>query len=220
LLAQGWLAKDVTLYTPSPVIVLCIVLFLQVLQVIMLLLLMVADQLHQLEQLQADGNCVMQGPPDAAHKALKDLLGSKLAAVAQELDGAISTCEQAVSSLLQRSATTGQNSSNDGWGSRLQQLLQSVVGVKMAAGLRDAGAAVCAEFQLKLCCNNLGCTSMAKVGEMLLGSSCKLCSGCKAARYCSKACQDAAWKQGHNKVCKRITKAAAAAAAAGGTGTP
>jgi hypothetical protein len=45
---------------------------------------------------------------------------------------------------------------------------------------------------------------MAKVGEMLLGSS---CSGCKAARYCSKACQDMAWKMGHSKVCKRIKKA-------------
>jgi hypothetical protein len=85
------------------------------------------------------------------------------------------------------------------------------VGTKTAAALRDAGAVVCAEFPLKLCCNNPGCTSMDKVGEMLLGSSCKLCMACKAAKYCSKACQGAAWKTGHSKVCKRITKAAAAA---------
>ena len=196
------------------IIVLCVVLFVQVLEVIMLLLLMVADQLHQLQQLQAEGICIMQGPPDAANKALDDLLDSNLAAVTQEWDGALHSCEQAVSSMQQRRAATG---SNGGWGSKLQQMLQSVVGTKMAAALRAAGAAVCAEFPLKLCCNNPGCTSMAKVGEMLLGSSCKLCSGCKAARYCSNACQDAAWKMGHKKVCKRITKAAAAVAAARGT---
>jgi hypothetical protein len=110
-------------------------------------------------------------------------------------------------------ARHGQDSDTIAWGHKLQQMLRSAVPGQTAVALRDAGAAVCAEFPVKLCCNNPGCTSMAKVGEMLLGSS---CSGCKAARYCSKACQTAAWKMGHSKVCKRITEAVATAAAPGG----
>ena len=39
---------------------------------------------------------------------------------------------------------------------------------------------------------------MRKAGEMQLGSN---CSGCKAAKYCSKLCQAAAWKTGHRDVC-------------------
>jgi hypothetical protein len=108
-------------------------------------------------------------------------------------------------------ASPGNDGSNVAWGHQLQQLLRSAVPGQTAAALQDAGAAVCAEFPVKLCCNNLGCVSMGKVGEMLLGSS---CGGCKAARYCSRACQGTAWKMGHSKVCKRITKAAAATAPA------
>ena len=113
--------------------------------------------------------------------------------------------------------TLGKNGQGSSGGLLLQQMLRNGVGMKTAAALRDAGTAVCVEWPVKLCCNNPGCTSMAKVGEMLLGSS---CSGCKAARYCSKACQGTAWKMGHSKVCKRITKAAAAAAARGATPGP
>ena len=31
----------------------------------------------------------------------------------------------------------------------------------------------------------------------------KWCSGCKVVKYCSEACQNAAWKRGHKEVCAR-----------------
>jgi hypothetical protein len=124
----------------------------------------------------------------------------------------MTTWKNGADALAQKFESSSSGSGKFTWGRQLQQLLHRTVGAKRAAALRDIGATVCAEFPVKLCCNNPGYTSMDKVGEMLLGSS---CSGCKAARYCSKACQGAAWKMGHRKVCKRITKAAVAAPAGG-----
>jgi hypothetical protein len=175
----------------------------------------VGYQLTELQKLQPEGKCVLHGPADAAGKELLDLLApeGKLGAVRQELERVWHRWKAAAGLRAQQIAARGQSRGSIAWARELQQLLRVVVPVQTAAALRDAGAAVCAEFPLKLCCNNPGCTSMDRAGEMLLGSS---CSGCKAARYCSKACQAAAWKLGHSKVCKRITKAAAAAASGGG----
>ncbi|KAF6256113.1 hypothetical protein COO60DRAFT_1531023 [Scenedesmus sp. NREL 46B-D3] len=50
---------------------------------------------------------------------------------------------------------------------------------------------------------------MAKLGELALGQR---CSGCRAARYCSRDCQAAHWRAGHRGVCKRIRTAVGAAA--------
>ncbi len=36
-----------------------------------------------------------------------------------------------------------------------------------------------------------------------------LCSGCNAARYCSAACQKAAWRAGHKGACQRLQQARA-----------
>jgi hypothetical protein len=179
----------------------------QVLLSILWVLLMVGSQIHQLHQLQLDGTCVLPGPPESACKALLQLLDGILAAATQEFEGVVRNYRAAFGIVGRMMESSGNCGSNLAWGHQLQQMLRSAVPQQAATALRDAGAAVCAEFPVKLCCNNLGCTSMAKVGEMLLGSS---CSGCKAARYCGKVCQGTAWKMGHSKVCKRITKAAAA----------
>ena len=192
----------------------CILLFylcLQMLQGIFRVQLMVGTQISQLQKLQPEGTCVLQGQPESARKALHELHQVALPAVLMQWDGVLSAWKAARAILARMIASSGDGSGNVAWGHQLQQLLQTSLPGKTAAALRDVGAAVCAEFPVKLCCNNPGCTSMGKVGEMLLGSS---CSGCKAARYCSKACQGAAWKMGHSKVCKRITKAAAAGGAA------
>jgi hypothetical protein len=178
----------------------------QVLVSILGVLLMVGHQIHQLQQLQQEGTCLLQGPPGPALDALRELRDNMLPPITMEWEAVGDRWTAAVGFLKGMMASSGNGGSNVAWGHQLQQLLRSAVPGQTAAALRDAGAAVCAEFPVKLCCNNLGCVSMGKVGEMLLGS---ICSGCKAARYCSKACQGAAWKMGHSKVCKRITKAAA-----------
>jgi hypothetical protein len=65
-------------------------------------------------------------------------------------------------------------------------------------------------------CNSPACVSMLGPSELaaVSGRSC-VCGGCRVARYCSRACQRAAWKQ-HKPVCQAISSAAAAAASSGG----
>jgi len=46
------------------------------------------------------------------------------------------------------------------------------------------------------------CRNLSGVTEA--GLRLQLCSGCNTARYCSEACQRAAWRAGHNGACRRL----------------
>jgi len=63
---------------------------------------------------------------------------------------------------------------------------------------------------------NPSCSNITGPSDLQLvsGRSC-LCGGCRTARYCSRACQKAAWKQ-HKPACSALAAASAAAAAAAG----
>ncbi len=51
-------------------------------------------------------------------------------------------------------------------------------------------------------CCHAGCSNFEGESELVLAwTCCKLCSGCLAARYCSTACQRAAWDV-HRAFCK------------------
>lgn len=52
--------------------------------------------------------------------------------------------------------------------------------------------------------DNGSCDNCGKQGAVAGGL--KTCKQCKAVRYCSKACQKAAWKGGHKRVCKELSK--------------
>jgi len=55
-------------------------------------------------------------------------------------------------------------------------------------------------------CCNAGCSNFEGESELVLGRACQLCSGCLAARYCSAACQRAAW-DAHRAFCKAARRA-------------
>jgi hypothetical protein len=178
----------------------------QALASILSVLVMVSGHIRQLQQLQPEGSCVLRGPADAASKQLQELEGT-LAALEGEWEVAVEDWQVAAGGLQHLLITRGLTIPNHAWDTQLQQLLHTAM---KKAALRDAGASIVAEFPVKLCCNNPGCTAMGKLGEMRLGST---CTGCGAARYCGKACHGLAWKAGHREVCKRVSKEAAAAPA-------
>jgi hypothetical protein len=166
-------------------------------------------QVHQLQVLQPEG-AILHGTMESAHPVLEQLLD---------------LCEAATSALhlsLQKwkaaNLIVAQAMRANGGGSglvvgrQLQTQLRACLGQQAATQIRDAGVAVMSEFPVKLCCNNPGCSSMGKVGELLLGQS---CSSCKVAKYCSRERQTTHWKMWHKGLCKRVKEEAAAAAAAG-----
>jgi hypothetical protein len=58
-------------------------------------------------------------------------------------------------------------------------------------------------------CSNSHCTSQSSpsVGGLVVGRKGVRCGGCRVARYCSPACQQADWPQ-HRHVCRRLAAAA------------
>ena len=77
----------------------------------------------------------------------------------------------------------------------------------------QAAGGVLARFAHRHACNSLACgdTTGPSEAQLVEGHGTK-CSGCKTARFCSKACHTAAWTQ-HKRVCKAVAAAAAATAA-------
>jgi hypothetical protein len=115
---------------------------------------MVRHQIHELQQLQPEGACFLQGPPGPALDALRELRDNTLPPITMEWEAVWDRWTAAVGFLKGMMASSGNDGSNVAWGHQLQQLLRSAVPGQTAAALRDAGAAVCAEFPVKLCCNN------------------------------------------------------------------
>jgi hypothetical protein len=73
--------------------------------------------------------------------------------------------------------------------------------------LRVMGAALTAA-PIRMACNSPSCSSVSGSTELsIVKGSGKMCSGCRAAYYCCKACQSTHWRQ-HKPVCKAMAAAA------------
>ena len=59
------------------------------------------------------------------------------------------------------------------------------------------------EVPCPLGCNNPRCVDLKGVSEVV--ASCKTCTGCGVARYCSRECQVGHWKE-HRRACRRLEK--------------
>jgi hypothetical protein len=73
--------------------------------------------------------------------------------------------------------------------------------------MQELGSELCLLAVPELC-NNPACANVSGPSEARLvsGKGC-LCGGCRVARYCSRDCQRAVWKQ-HKPVCKALAAAA------------
>ena len=91
----------------------------------------------------------------------------------------------------------------------LQDSAPDTAAVSVATQLNATGLAMCYSAAVACMCNNPCCTSMAGLSELatVSGRSC-ICGGCRVARYCSRACQRASWKQ-HKPVCAALSAATA-----------
>lgn len=87
----------------------------------------------------------------------------------------------------------------------------NILGPDALARLAEMGPLKCHQLPVLCACNYPGCVDLSGLSEVECGGgSMSRCSGCKAVRYCSKACQKAHWAQGHKAVCQALQAAAEA----------
>jgi hypothetical protein len=89
-----------------------------------------------------------------------------------------------------------------------QQAFQGEQAQQLAHDLQQFGDAICLQLPVSFWCCNPRCSSVQQHSELeLVSGKGSRCSGCAAARFCSKACQQQCWKGQHAPVCKRIAAA-------------
>ena len=70
--------------------------------------------------------------------------------------------------------------------------------------LSTFAAEVTSTFPVAFCCNNLGCSNLegwSEMGQVGGRKEAGFCGFCGEAVYCSKACQEEHWREGHKEVC-------------------
>jgi hypothetical protein len=89
------------------------------------------------------------------------------------------------------------------------QKLIRMISKEAAQQMQPLGVALAAQLPTNLCCCNPACTNVHMPSEVqLVGGKACVCSGCKAARFCSRACLQQCWtREQHKPVCKRIAAA-------------
>ncbi|WIA16533.1 hypothetical protein OEZ85_013209 [Tetradesmus obliquus] len=144
-------------------------------------------------------------------------LSCEVAAVQLDADAdAAAAMQPADERMLDSAAPTSSGSgSSSSSGSSSPNLVNSMpaafVALLPALGARlvACGEGLAALCPVPLCCNNPRCEELRGLSEQKLvaGKGC-VCSRCRSARYCSKACQ-VAHHPAHKKICKSIAASTA-----------
>jgi hypothetical protein len=168
-------------------------------------------------QTLADAGFQLPGEPEAAATALSKLLqqGKSLLEQLQPYDTRLAALETRVAQQPGRSEADGSSSSSvqtPGTQSQQQQQqqqsFQGEQAEQLARDVQQFGDAICLQLPVSFWCCNPRCSSVQQHSELeLVSGKGSRCSGCAAARFCSKACQQQCWKGQHAPVCKRIAAA-------------
>uniref|UniRef100_A0A383WPD8 MYND-type domain-containing protein n=1 Tax=Tetradesmus obliquus TaxID=3088 RepID=A0A383WPD8_TETOB len=162
-------------------------------------------------------DCSLPGEP-ALRGSMQQRLLQDVQQLQQEAADALATLVQsgnAADSAAPTSSGSGSGSSSSSSGSSSPNLVNSMpaafVALLPALGARlvACGEGLAALCPVPLCCNNPCCEELRGLSEQQLvaGKGC-VCSRCRSARYCSKACQ-VAHHPAHKKICKSIAASTA-----------
>jgi hypothetical protein len=140
-----------------------------------------------------------QAAADAARQAMQQLQQR----VQQLLLPAIKATQTtaAAAAALSRNAEYSSSSSSSNTCIDLVTAVQ-----ELTQHLQQCALRFCGQICVSSCCNNPACTTLSSSSEQLLvgGKQC-MCSGCMAARYCSRECQVVMWPH-HKQLCKVLIR--------------
>jgi hypothetical protein len=165
-----------------------------------------------------DAELQLPGEPEAAAQALAKLQeqGKSLQEQLQLYIAPPAAPETREAQQPGRSEADGSSSSSSvqtpGTQSQQQQQqpqpFQGEQAEQIAWDVQQFGDAICLQLPVSFWCCNPRCSSVQQHSELeLVSGKGSRCSGCAAARFCSKACQQQCWKGQHAPVCKRIAAA-------------
>ena len=143
---------------------------------------------------------------DALHDSIRKVFGGPVATAVPLLRAGLGLCKQELDRETQQAAVFRASMEI---GRTCAMTATPTADAFAIAALGTFAAQLSCRLCAGFCCNALGCSNLegwSEMGQVLGHEGAGNCGGCGGPVYCSKACQEQDWREGHQGICPSLRR--------------